>query len=112
MNATPTNQEPAEKSPESVPTNPPAAVPQRPANPETSDTAAMQELDVKGLKCPLPILRTKKLLATLETGTLLRVLATDAGSKLDFEAFSKHTGNALLSFKETDGVLEFVFRRK
>ncbi|QWT45025.1 sulfurtransferase TusA family protein [Azospira inquinata] len=71
-----------------------------------------RELDVKGLNCPLPILRTKKALATMETGQILRVQATDPGSVKDFQAFARQTGNDLLSSTETDQVFEFYFRRK
>ena len=58
-----------------------------------------RELDVKGLNCPLPILRTKKTLAEMESGQVLRVLATDPGSLKDFPAFAKQTGNELLEQK-------------
>ena len=71
-----------------------------------------RELDVQGLKCPLPILRTKKSLSEMETGQVLRVLATDAGAAKDFQAFARQTGNQLLSASETDQVFEFFFRRK
>jgi len=71
-----------------------------------------RELDVKTLKCPLPILRTKKALAEMDSGKLLRVLATDAGAPRDFEAFARQTGNALLASEEQDGVFVFLFRRK
>ena len=59
-----------------------------------------RDLDVKGLNCPLPILRTKKALAEMETGQVLRVQATDPGSVKDFAAFAKQTGNELLEQKE------------
>ena len=52
-----------------------------------------RELDVKGLNCPLPILRTKKALSEMSSGQILRVLATDPGAVKDFHAFSKQTGN-------------------
>lgn len=71
-----------------------------------------RELDVKGLKCPLPILRTKKVLAEMASGEVLRVLATDPGAYKDFHAFAKQTGNSLLSDSEADQVFEFYFRRK
>lgn len=70
------------------------------------------ELDVKGLNCPLPILRTKKALSGMNSGDLIRVLATDAGAVQDFAAFARHTGNAILRQCEQDGVFEFVLRRK
>ena len=51
-----------------------------------------RDLDVKGLNCPLPILRTKKALSEMEPGQVLRVQATDPGSLKDFAAFAKQTG--------------------
>lgn len=71
-----------------------------------------RELDVQGLKCPLPILRTKKVLSEMTTGQVLRVLATDPSAAKDFQAFSRQTGNQLLSSAEADQVFEFFFRRK
>ena len=71
-----------------------------------------RELDVQGLKCPLPILRTKKALAEMVSGDVLRVLATDPGAAKDFEAFARQTGNPLLSNTAEGGVFEFFFRRK
>ena len=55
-----------------------------------------QEIDTRGLNCPLPILKAKKALAGMESGQLLRVLSTDAGSLRDFQAFAKQTGNELM----------------
>jgi len=55
-----------------------------------------KELDARGLNCPLPILKAKKALAEMQSGQTLRVLATDAGSVRDFQAFAKQTGNELL----------------
>lgn len=71
-----------------------------------------RELDVKGLNCPLPILRTKKALSEMTTGQVLRVLATDPSAAKDFQAFARQTGNQLLSNTESDQVFEFFFRRK
>jgi tRNA 2-thiouridine synthesizing protein A len=72
-----------------------------------------QELDARGLSCPLPILRTKKALSTMESGQVLRVTATDAGTLKDFEAFARQTGNTLLEQNiSADRVFEFYLRRK
>ena len=71
-----------------------------------------RDLDVKGLNCPLPILRTKKALAEMETGQVLRVQATDPGSLKDFPAFAKQTGNELVEQKEVNRVYEFYLKRK
>jgi len=71
-----------------------------------------RELDVKGLNCPLPILRTKKALSEMSSGQLLRVLATDPGAVKDFDAFARQTGNQLMSSSEDGAVFEFHFKRK
>ncbi|MGH8700279.1 MAG: sulfurtransferase TusA family protein [Burkholderiales bacterium] len=69
-----------------------------------------KELDARGLNCPLPILRTKKALTDMLSGQVLKVLATDPGAVKDFAAFSKQTGNPLLSSEKADA--EFVFFMK
>ncbi len=71
-----------------------------------------REVDARELNCPLPILRTKKALNDMQSGQLLRVLATDPGSVRDFEAFAKQTGNRLLQHTEQDGVFSFLVKRK
>ena len=73
---------------------------------------ALHVLDVKGLKCPLPILRAKKALAALEGGEELEVLATDAGAPYDFAAFCRQTGHVLVLSEEADGVFRLVLRHK
>lgn len=72
---------------------------------------ADQLLDVKGLNCPLPILRAKKALNDMATGATLEVLATDPGAVKDFEAFCRTTGNELVESKLDDNVYVFVIRR-
>jgi tRNA 2-thiouridine synthesizing protein A len=69
-----------------------------------------RELDVRGLNCPLPILRAKKALGDLSAGQVLKVLATDPGSVKDFQAFCKQTGNELLS--HTEGAEYTFFMKK
>lgn len=71
-----------------------------------------QELDARGLNCPLPILRTKKALAGLTAGQVLRVAATDPGSVKDMQAFAKQTGNELLAAQEGAGQLVFFIRKR
>ena len=66
-----------------------------------------QELDTRGLMCPLPIIKTKTAIDRLQPGEVLKVLSTDAGSVRDMEAFAKHTRNALLE-SLVDGE-EFVY---
>jgi tRNA 2-thiouridine synthesizing protein A len=71
-----------------------------------------RELDARGLNCPLPILKTKKALADMISGQVLRVMATDPGSVRDFQAFAKQTGNELLDHYEENKEFVFLMRRK
>lgn len=71
-----------------------------------------RDLDVKGLNCPLPILRTKKALAEMASGQVLRIQATDPGALKDFPAFAKQTGNELVEQGEENRVFEFFLKRK
>ena len=68
-------------------------------------------LDVKGLSCPLPVLKAKKRLKAMKSGDTLVVRATDPGSVKDFEAFAGLTGHDLLSSTEDGGVFTFELRR-
>ena len=70
-----------------------------------------QELDATGLNCPLPILRAKKSLATMNTGQVLHIIATDPGSVKDFEAFAKQTGNDLTESREEGGKFYFLIKK-
>ncbi|MFL9922971.1 sulfurtransferase TusA family protein [Herbaspirillum lusitanum] len=71
-----------------------------------------RELDARGLNCPLPILKTKKALADMTSGQVLRVTATDTGSVRDFQAFAKQTGNDLLSQSQHEQEFIFFMKRK
>ncbi len=70
------------------------------------------ELDVRQLACPLPILRAKKSLSVMNTGQVLKVVATDKGSPKDFVDFCSKTGNELLSSTEQGGEFIFLIRRR
>lgn len=71
-----------------------------------------REVDARGEKCPVPILWAKKALATMESGQVLRVLATDPAAVGDFCFFSAQTGNTLLDQTETDGEYTITLKRK
>jgi tRNA 2-thiouridine synthesizing protein A len=69
-----------------------------------------KELNARGLSCPLPIVKTKKSLADMTPGQILKVISTDTGSVKDMAAFAEQTGNALVVQEEVGG--EFVFYMK
>jgi TusA-related sulfurtransferase len=70
------------------------------------------EVDARGLNCPLPILKAKKALNTMQSGQTLRVLATDAGSVRDFQAFAKQTGNELVEQQSVGAEFIHLMRRR
>ncbi len=71
-----------------------------------------KEIDTRGLNCPLPILKAKKALAELTSGQLLKVVATDAGSLRDFQAFSRQTGHELVEQQTVGAEFVHVLRRR
>jgi tRNA 2-thiouridine synthesizing protein A len=73
---------------------------------------ADKELDARGLNCPLPILRAKKALAEMQSGQVLKIVATDPGSVKDFAAFARQTGHALLEQSEAEKVYTFFMQHK
>jgi tRNA 2-thiouridine synthesizing protein A len=72
----------------------------------------MVRIDAKGLKCPMPIVRTAQAIKELAPGQLLEVLATDPGSVADFAAWSRTTGHELVASGVDGGIYRFVLRRK
>ena len=78
----------------------------------TAAAAEVVRLDARGLKCPMPIVKTAQTIKTLAPGQLLEVLATDPGAVADFAAWSRSTGNELVAQSIQDGVYRFVLRRK
>lgn len=71
-----------------------------------------KEVDARGLNCPLPILKAKKALADMQSGQILRVMATDPGSLRDFQAFAKQTGNELVEQQTLGSDFVHLMRRR
>ena len=73
---------------------------------------ADHELDLRGLNCPIPVMRMKKKLLTIPSGQTLRVLASDPGTVPDFKAYVKSSGDTLLESKKSpEGDFEFLLKR-
>jgi len=68
-------------------------------------------LDTNGLNCPLPLLRLKKALQTMESGQVVRVSATDPASVLDFGVFVEQMGHCLLQQWQEDEVFLYLIRK-
>jgi tRNA 2-thiouridine synthesizing protein A len=73
---------------------------------------AQKEVDARGLNCPLPILKAKKALSEMNSGDVLRVLATDPGSVRDFQAFARQTGNELVEQASAGSDYVHLLRRR
>mgnify|MGYP006290293577 CR=1 len=74
--------------------------------------AVDKEVDCIGMICPLPVLRTKKALAEMQSGQILKVTATDPGSEHDLPMFAKQTGNELIATETDDELFVFYLRRR
>ncbi|MBF0863122.1 MAG: sulfurtransferase TusA family protein [Gluconobacter potus] len=69
-------------------------------------------LDLRGLTCPMPVLKANRALRDMPPGAKLRILATDRASVADFQSYCRETGHALIAFTDTAGVLSFMIRRR
>ncbi|MBF0465463.1 MAG: sulfurtransferase TusA family protein [Nitrospirae bacterium] len=76
-----------------------------------ADIKADQVLDTKGLNCPMPVLKTKKALDGIDSGKILEVISTDAGSKSDIPALLSRLGHELLETKENGNVISFFIKK-
>ncbi len=76
-----------------------------------ADHQVAKEFDASGLRCPMPILQTKKQIMTIEIGEILKVIATDIGTKKDFPAFAERTGNEIVELVEEGDKLIWYLKR-
>ncbi len=78
---------------------------------QLSSTQMAQQVDARGLRCPLPLLKAKQALARVSEGQCVRVLATDKGSVKDIPAFARLSGHRLLAFHEYEGEYEYLLQK-
>lgn len=72
----------------------------------------MQEVDARGMSCPLPLLKAKKALNGMAPGERVRVLSTDPGSVRDFRVFCEQSGHRLLESSSEDGIYTYVLQKR
>ena len=70
-----------------------------------------KELDTSGLNCPLPIIKAKKEINSMEAGQVLHVISTDPGAVMDFESFASQTGNEIISSDSRDNKFFFMIKK-
>lgn len=73
--------------------------------------AVNAELDARGLRCPMPLLKAKQALRDMAAGEVLRVMATDAGSWRDFQAYAQISGHPLLAAAQEEGVYCYLIQK-
>lgn len=74
-------------------------------------TESLRQLDTRGMRCPMPLLKLKQALHGMKAGEEVEVLTTDPGSLRDFQAFLRQAGHVLLSMQEGDKVFRFHIRK-
>ena len=82
----------------------------RPPDPDASDFMADRTLDASGLRCPMPLLKTKLELNSMPPGELLRVIATDSGAARDIPAFLALTHHELVSSGQEGNRYTFMIK--
>jgi len=76
-----------------------------------SDVNVDLELDLKGLLCPMPMVKVSQSITNVPVGGIIRAVATDPGSMADIPAWAKSTGNEVLSAEKGEGVFTFLVKR-
>jgi tRNA 2-thiouridine synthesizing protein A len=71
-----------------------------------------RELDVRGYNCPIPLMRAKKALATMQPGEVLKVITTDPGAEIDFKVYSEASGNRIVSLDESGPVVTILIAKQ
>ena len=77
----------------------------------SKEYSVIKTLDCRGLYCPLPIIKMQKAVKGMAEGEIIKVLATDSGSKRDFDSWCRKTGNKLLESTEDDGVFTYIIEK-
>lgn len=76
-----------------------------------SDHTPDLELDLRGLLCPMPMVRVSQNISNVPVGGTIRAIATDAGAMADIPAWAKSTGNEVLQAEKVDGEFVFLVKR-
>jgi tRNA 2-thiouridine synthesizing protein A len=68
-------------------------------------------MDLKGLPCPMPVVKVSKGIKEVEVGQVIEAITTDPGALADFPAWAKTTGNEIVKTEQNDGVIKFYIKR-
>ncbi len=78
----------------------------------TEEIKVEKIMDLKGLPCPMPVVKISKGIKEVEVGQVLEAQTTDPGSLADFPVWAKTTGNEILKTDQSDGIIKFYIKRK
>ncbi|RLI49227.1 MAG: SirA family protein [Candidatus Thorarchaeota archaeon] len=76
-----------------------------------ADYEVAREFDASGLRCPMPVLKLKKEIQRIDVGQVLKVIATDVGTKKDFPSWAERTGNEVLEMREEGDKIVWLIKR-
>ena len=76
-----------------------------------SSTVVAKILDVKGVLCPIPVLKAKQAISQVAPGAVLEIIATDPAAKEDIPAWARRAGHDLLSMQEENDTIKFYVKR-
>jgi tRNA 2-thiouridine synthesizing protein A len=76
-----------------------------------ADHNASKVLDLKGLPCPMPVVKISQEIGSVKVGEVIEVHTTDPGSLSDFPAWAKTTGNEVLETRQGEGVIQIFVKR-
>jgi tRNA 2-thiouridine synthesizing protein A len=76
------------------------------------DIKADKTMDLKGLPCPMPVVKVSKGIKEIELGQVIEALTTDPGSLTDFPAWARTSGNEILKTDQDGDVIRFYIKRK
>jgi tRNA 2-thiouridine synthesizing protein A len=78
----------------------------------SEEIAVDKVMDLKGLACPMPVVKVSKGIKEVEIGQVIEAITTDPGSLADFPAWARTSGNEILKTDQEEGVIRFYIKRK
>ncbi|MFC1859025.1 sulfurtransferase TusA family protein [Thermodesulfobacteriota bacterium] len=77
----------------------------------SEEIKADKVMDLKGLPCPMPVVKVSKGIKEVEVGQVIEAVTSDPGSLADFPAWAKTSGNEILKTVQADGNITFYIKR-
>ena len=78
----------------------------------SDDIKVVKVMDLKGLPCPMPVVKVSKGIKEISVGQVLEAETTDPGALADFPAWARTSGNEIVKTEQTNGVIRFYIKRK